>query len=207
MREESAAALTRAPWWGGLRCLSLKGNRLDLGAQRVLARRAPARLSRLDLSRVEVMEEGLEALGRGPLPSLRWLNLNDGGLPLGALERLVRSPWWGGLRVLGLSGNPLGPGAGRLLARYGEGLRGLEIGGANLGAEGLRALLSRPGGLRLRSLSLAYSRTSAQELSALLEGPGLPALRRLYVDDVFSEEEAEALRARAAARGVALILA
>jgi hypothetical protein len=206
-REESAAALARAPWWGGLRGLNLKGNRLELGAQRVLARRAPARLSWLDLSHAELVEEGLEALGGRPLSSLRWLGLSDSGLPLGALERLVRAPWWGGLRALALTGNPLGPGAGRLLARYGEGLRGLEIGGANLGAEGLRALLSRPGGLRLRSLSLVYSRTSARELAALLEGPGLPALQRLYVDDAFSEEEAAALRARAAARGVALILA
>jgi hypothetical protein len=153
----------------------------------------------LELLNCAVRTSGAQALAESPLlAGVQTLRLSWNNISAEALRSLLASPHLTRrLRRLDLGGASLGAGGLRALAECSNlaGLTHLNLAHTGLDAEGMSALLASPYLRRLTTLHLG-SESSAEALYVLANGDGLPRLRELVVGSRSNAYALEALRRR-----------
>ncbi|TNE50480.1 MAG: hypothetical protein EP343_08425 [Deltaproteobacteria bacterium] len=125
--------------------------------------------------------EIVPALSDAFVPSLESLTITHAGLDLQALEALTEAPWFGQLRTLKVTSNPLGKGAGALLAERATHLEHLDLMYCNLGATGAKDL-AKGQFSHLQSLDLSDNMIRSTGLRAFTKTQTFPALREFHSD-------------------------
>ncbi len=184
MGDEGACALGGSPYLGSVRFLRIHGSDVSGKGLRAL-------LGGLDLSRIEGLTLGENPVGKelgailaevGSLPKLQELWIPSVGLD-GASLRAMKGVSLGGLRRLGLSGNPLGDeGIEVLLGMpWLEGVEELVLQGIGLTEKGARLLAEASRLKRLRVLELGENLVRDRGIQALARSPLGGGLRFLGV--------------------------
>jgi hypothetical protein len=195
------AELTRLADPPHLKRIDLSGNRITADTlARLIEAPALAAVEDLDLSDNNLGPEGVRALAAARLPHLRSLHLLRTRPETDGVRALVGAAFLPELRGLALGGNNLGPAAAKLIAdspAVGS-LRVLDLGGENrLGDRGAAALAGSPHLGKLVLLDLAENQVGEAGAAAVADSAGLGGL--IYLDlygNVFSPAAADRLRKR-----------
>lgn len=165
-----------------LTLLDLSANRLSgLGRALAVSVRFP-QLTNLNLSGNSLSSADAESLaGASNLTRLRALSLNRNYIDADGLRALA--PSLAGLHELRLAENRFGAEAAEVVASAFPNLRLLELGWANLGAAGWRALAASPNLARLHTLDLLRTAGGPDGAKALAESPHLTRLVYLNLHD------------------------
>ncbi len=197
------SAIVASEALSGLRTLRLGTNRIGS-----VSELAPTmqRLESLDLRDNRLGDDGARALLHVRADHLTNLNVARNGISAPAIEELSGAPWFGGLGVLDVSGNPIGAAGGVVLgarmlsdldlSRTGLGDKGLEalcraelrptrlaLDGCDITDRGVEILAGSRIVSRLETLSLTNNAITNRGAEALARSPHLKAITRLFLGD------------------------
>ena len=181
--DSGATALANSSGLANLRQLTLRGNKLgETGVKALAASPYLHHLVRLDLSLTELSGTGLKTLAASPtFANVRSLNIGGNRIGDAATLALATAEHWR-LSHLSMNGVDITDEGADTLVRSPslEELLTLQLSGnKQLGANGLRSLLSSPVLKSLQLLSVASCKLTADDFKPLADSNGLPQLYEL----------------------------
>lgn len=173
----AAAAIAQTPALASLRRLRIGGIRPD-GIASLAAAAHLDKVHTLELPQSGLGAAGLDTLARGTLLGLERLQLEQARISGNELAGLAHAPFAGRLQQLRLHHNRLGEAGARLLAAHFPSLELLDVEQAELGVDGVEALLRSKRLAKLQSLDISRN-ALGDALASAIDAAELPALRHL----------------------------